>query len=639
MRLIRKILFVFIAILTLFISQNFASAQEGYTGDEEIIIDGITYKRTETEFQKTKPTNGSSSDYLENPFVDIPYYEDLYDYIKSGALPSLDGQSVAPGIVCEDVSGANCYNIQTPGIAVGEPVYGEFFGESDLWQKVEYDGEVYYAPVDVAGLGYTSSSAVQGFAGASIGNANLLPPLDEKISTLDYLKGYYQRNPVNTKTITEDLFYSTMPAISANKNLLKFENEFLEFKKTGLYNSVANGASNVGNYFLEHDNAVVRYPSHLIKGVGSSVAGVVGGLFSMVAYPAETVQGLGSLGQYVWNTPKEAALGAWGAVKNFGIESVSSPEKFAENVGKLIPDIAAFVFTGGSVNAAKTGVSVASKASRISHVTSITGKASKFTNVLDNIGSSFKLLAKSKAGKTKLTPSSPFSSVDTWLKTRNMTPGAKKFFKSNIDEIEKVRKSYEPIKQALEKKLNTISLKTGVEVSHGAIKSAQRMVQKVFTTSGYSKKVSNLTDIVRSRFVVNDFKSARVVYRKLKKEFGQTTKPVVDRLKAGSKSTSTGYRSIKGIWKVKGKPVEIQIVPKEIYKVGDKTHKIYQKVRSLNAVKTITKNPQKLQKLKDTVKNLNKKATDISEKAWSKFNSRVSDLKKTTTKKWYQFWK
>ncbi len=157
MRLIRKLLFVFVAVSTLLISQNFANAQAGHIDDEEIVIDGQTYKRTITEFKKVEPSNGNaysnSGDTYNNdlniiPFVDIPGYEDLYDYIKNGTLPSLDGQAITPGIVCDDPSGSNCYSMETSGTAIGELVYGEYFDRSDLWQKVEYDGKVHYVPVD-----------------------------------------------------------------------------------------------------------------------------------------------------------------------------------------------------------------------------------------------------------------------------------------------------------------------------------------------------------------------------------------------------------------------------------------------------------------------------------------------------------
>lgn len=144
MRLLRKLSFLLIILLTLLISHNFASAEEdGYKGDE-IWIDDVIYKNVETEFQQIEPSEGG----IYNYDSDFPYIYDEGEYPTEDSSLNLDGQTIVPTVVCDDPSGTMCYSMGLPGTAIGEPVYGEYFGESDLWQKVDINGQIYYVPVD-----------------------------------------------------------------------------------------------------------------------------------------------------------------------------------------------------------------------------------------------------------------------------------------------------------------------------------------------------------------------------------------------------------------------------------------------------------------------------------------------------------
>ena len=102
MRLIRKLLFVFIAILTLLISHNFANAKTGHIDYEEIVIDGVTYKRTITEFQKIEPSNGSTYNDLGDAYNydldimngDIGHIKHIDEELITAIISFPDGREV-----------------------------------------------------------------------------------------------------------------------------------------------------------------------------------------------------------------------------------------------------------------------------------------------------------------------------------------------------------------------------------------------------------------------------------------------------------------------------------------------------------------------------------------------------------------
>ena len=149
MRLIRKLSFVLIAILALLISPGFSRAQQGYIGKDEIVINGVTYKRAITEFQKISPSNESTP-----PSVDT-------EYLQQDPYPSLEGQTVSPTVICEDASESKCISIGgLKTVATGDPVYGDLYEQSSLWQKVYYDGKVYYAPYDRLSFGSVTQPVI-----------------------------------------------------------------------------------------------------------------------------------------------------------------------------------------------------------------------------------------------------------------------------------------------------------------------------------------------------------------------------------------------------------------------------------------------------------------------------------------------
>ena len=146
MRLIRKLSFVLIAILALLISPGFSHAQQGHIGYEEIVIDGITYKRAITEFQKISPSNESIP-----PSVDT-------EYLQQDPYPSLDGQTVSPTVICEDASESKCISIGgLKTVATGDPVNGDFYRQTSLWQQISYNGKTYYAPYDELDFGHSGN--------------------------------------------------------------------------------------------------------------------------------------------------------------------------------------------------------------------------------------------------------------------------------------------------------------------------------------------------------------------------------------------------------------------------------------------------------------------------------------------------
>ena len=160
MRLSRTLsfVFVFVFILIFLISHNFANAEEGYINNNPMVIDGIIYERGESSFSKiiTSPSDSSNPSESSEAYT-ADQYQDSY--------PSLGGQTIAPTVVCDDPSGTNCYSIGIPGTAIGEPVYGDFYNETALWQKVSINGEIYYVPMDELNYG---GGVVDG--GGKVGN-------------------------------------------------------------------------------------------------------------------------------------------------------------------------------------------------------------------------------------------------------------------------------------------------------------------------------------------------------------------------------------------------------------------------------------------------------------------------------------
>ena len=147
MRFLRKLSFVFVAVMALFLSHNFVYAQQNYIGEDEIVIKDIKYKNVETEFQQ-KSTS---------PDETIPPVYDESVYGEQDLFPSLDGQTVSPTVLCEDASQSECISIGTAkGVAVGEPVYGDFYEQTSLWQEVSYNGKTYYVPYDNLSSGFVT---------------------------------------------------------------------------------------------------------------------------------------------------------------------------------------------------------------------------------------------------------------------------------------------------------------------------------------------------------------------------------------------------------------------------------------------------------------------------------------------------
>ena len=126
-RIPRKVATPLIAILLLAVSalsasHDFTHAQDGYIGGDEIVIDGVVYKRTETEFEKISP-------FPEEAVTPFIYDEGVYSgSSQQDPYPSLDGQTVSPTVICEDASQSKCTNIGTAQVvAIGDPVYGDFY--------------------------------------------------------------------------------------------------------------------------------------------------------------------------------------------------------------------------------------------------------------------------------------------------------------------------------------------------------------------------------------------------------------------------------------------------------------------------------------------------------------------------------
>ncbi len=56
---------------------------------------------------------------------------------------------ITPTVICKGPLESECISIGNfETLAVGEVIYGDFYQQTALWQKVIYDGEVYYAPMD-----------------------------------------------------------------------------------------------------------------------------------------------------------------------------------------------------------------------------------------------------------------------------------------------------------------------------------------------------------------------------------------------------------------------------------------------------------------------------------------------------------
>lgn len=136
MRLFRTSLFIFVSILTLLISQNFTSADEGYIDGNTMVINGIIYENKESSFSKLSTTGAGPSESTEEEY-------------SADSNQSLDGQTVAPTVICEGPSQLKCTSIgNIEAVAIGEPVLGTFYKSSSLWQEVEYDGKKYYVPYE-----------------------------------------------------------------------------------------------------------------------------------------------------------------------------------------------------------------------------------------------------------------------------------------------------------------------------------------------------------------------------------------------------------------------------------------------------------------------------------------------------------
>ncbi|MDD5305913.1 MAG: hypothetical protein PHU25_01195 [Deltaproteobacteria bacterium] len=143
------------AVLVLLAGFCFAHAEQGYIGNDEIVIDGVAYKNTETEFQKLPPsaTEGDASSYDTE--------SDYDESLRQDAYPSLDGQTVGTTVLCADASRSECtVSLASGVIATGEPVYGDSYNGVSLWQKVTYNGKTYYVPVgELDGASETSATS------------------------------------------------------------------------------------------------------------------------------------------------------------------------------------------------------------------------------------------------------------------------------------------------------------------------------------------------------------------------------------------------------------------------------------------------------------------------------------------------
>ena len=135
-----------------------AFADEGYIGNNKIVIDGITYEDRESSFSKieTVTAPGFSTTYNVLNYSDSYTYSEEYtadsEFISYDIpeIGSIDGQSIVPRILCSTPSSSSCISAvaYSTATAIGEPVNGTYYKQTPLWQKVDYNGETYYVPVD-----------------------------------------------------------------------------------------------------------------------------------------------------------------------------------------------------------------------------------------------------------------------------------------------------------------------------------------------------------------------------------------------------------------------------------------------------------------------------------------------------------
>ena len=672
MRFLRKLSFVFIAILVLLISPGFAHAQEGHIGYEEIVIDGITYKRAITEFQKISPSNEDTSSYTNENIYPSGLQQDPY--------PNLDGQTVSATVLCENASQSKCISIGgIKTVASGEPVYGDFYKYTALWQEVTYNGKTYYTPLDELGsdrnkvvvsatrtqpktsVPYTSNN-VSPFL--STGLLNTIQSASKTFSTLlgfDPFANLKSITGVTTKTSTPQIakqekksFVSSVvnfgkAFVNTAKNTVKlFHSETVrsaEIVGSAISKAASWADEKIMGYFNSTptwSNPLVqqdRYKYIFIKGVATTlVADTTKCLFDIYKDPIGTVNGIASLGKMAitdkeGNLDKKILTQPWnaGAImggnlaeklgpaiieggNKFLKESLSSPDKFVENSGKVFGFVAPFLSGAGEVN-------VATKGAEVAKIITTAEKASEAARAIEKI-EDISIVAK---GMEKATDASKASEVLASVNSADKAAGivsrmqpdkaAEILNKLSLEEAKSITSKLSPKVADDILSAQAATGRKAIESFASKTKDGTQLTQPVkdideLLSKAKVKKVSfdangvNIANEIGARAILTDVKSATRASEKVDAQLVKDANRLalefddVKTLEARFESTieatgrkyeivgfknrlrtptDTGYRDINMFVKDSdGFLMEIRLTTKKLWDASEKEHSIYE---------------------------------------------------------------
>ncbi len=209
----------------------------------------------------------------------------------------------------------------------------------------------------------------------------------------------------------------------------------------------------------------------------------------------------------------------------------------------------------------------------------------------------------------------------------------KDFIKNKPEVVDRFVKSSELMKPELDFGVESIANDLKLDFEHAAVKSKFRAVEKAVTY--YGGNMNRVSDGARSAIIINSLDDVPRVVEKIKEFFGEASiaGKVEDKLTVPFKST--GYRSQVVKVNIGNSRAEIQIVPREVYNIKDKTHDLYKELRKK---KDRYDEHYEIPRLESEVRTLNQAAYD--DFTIRNTNPSISIPELTIKKKkWYQFWK